>query len=228
MRSSYLAIVRMLADAIEAKDPFARAHSDEVSACVEAVSRQLELEPQRSENVVFAGLLRDVGKLGITDRVLLKPGPLNADERRIVQLHPLIGARIVERVPGLADLAPAIRHHHEHWDGNGYPGGLSGEEIPLEARVLGVADTYAALTSTRPYREPVSPELACEEIKRCGGHAVRPPRRRPVREGDAPSRARRSRLRHARRVARRARGAGASESAASRCSATARLRRPTT
>ena len=79
----------------------------------------------------------------------------------------------MERVPGLADLAPAIRHHHEHWDGNGYPGGLSGEEIPLEARVLGVADTYSALTSTRPYREPVSPELACEEIMRCGGHAVR-------------------------------------------------------
>jgi len=169
VRSSYLAIVRMLADAIEAKDPFVRAHSDEVSACVEAVARRLELEPRRSENLVFAGLLRDVGKLGITDRVLLKPGPLNADERRIVQLHPLIGARIVERVPGLAGLAPAIRHHHEWWDGNGYPGGLAGDDIPLEARVLAVADTYSALTSTRPYREPVSPELACEEIMRSAG-----------------------------------------------------------
>jgi diguanylate cyclase (GGDEF)-like protein len=169
VRSSYLAIVRMLADAIEAKDPFVRAHSDEVSACVEAVARRLELDPRTSENLVFAGLLRDVGKLGITDRVLLKPGPLNADERRIVELHPLIGARIVERVPGLAGLAPAIRHHHEYWDGNGYPGGLSGDDIPLEARVLGVADTYSALTSTRPYREPVSSELACEEILRSAG-----------------------------------------------------------
>ena len=150
VRSSYLAIVRMLADAIEAKDPFVRAHSDEVSACVEAVARRLDLDARARENLVFAGLLRDVGKLGITDRVLLKPGPLNADERRVVQLHPLIGARIVERVPGLAGLAPGIRHHHERWDGDGYPGGLSGEEIPLEARVLGVADTYSALTSTRP------------------------------------------------------------------------------
>jgi diguanylate cyclase (GGDEF)-like protein len=169
LRSSYLAIVRMLADAIEAKDPFVRAQSDEVSACVEAVARRLELDAKRSENLVFAGLLRDIGKLGISDRVLLKAGPLNADERRIVQLHPLIGSRIVERVPGLAGLAPAIRHHHECWDGSGYPGGLRGEEIPLEARVIAVADTYSALTSTRPYRNPVSPELACEEIERCAG-----------------------------------------------------------
>jgi diguanylate cyclase (GGDEF)-like protein len=169
LRSSYLAIVRMLADAIEAKDPFVRARSDEVSACIEAVARRLELGGRQSENLVFAGLLRDVGKLGISDRVLLKAGPLNADERRIVQLHPLIGSRIVERVPGLAALGPAIRHHHECWDGSGYPGGLSGEEIPLEARVIAVADTYSALTSTRPYRRPVSPELACEEIERSAG-----------------------------------------------------------
>ena len=168
-RASYLAIVRMLADAIEAKDPFVRAHSDEVSACIEAVARKLELDPRRRESLVFAGLLRDVGKVGISDRVMLKPGPLNADERRIVELHPLIGSRIVERVPGLAHLAPAIRHHHEHWDGSGYPGKLSGEEIPLEARVLAVADTYSALTSTRPYRRPVSPELAGEEIERAAG-----------------------------------------------------------
>jgi diguanylate cyclase (GGDEF)-like protein len=169
VRSSYLAVVRMLADAIEAKDPFVRAQSDEISACVERVARRLDLAPDAAERLVFAGLLRDVGKLGISDRVLLKPGPLNADERRIAQLHPLIGARIVERVPGLAGLAPAIRHHHERWDGAGYPSGLSGEEIPLEARVIAVADVYSALTSTRPYREPVSSELACDEIGRAAG-----------------------------------------------------------
>jgi diguanylate cyclase (GGDEF)-like protein len=169
VRASYLAIVRMLADAIEAKDPFVRAQSDEVSACVEAVARRLELDPKRSESLVFAGLLRDVGKLGISDRVLLKPGPLNADERRIVQLHPLIGSRIIERVPGIGALAPIIRHHHERWDGTGYPGGLSGDDIPLEARVIAIADTYSALTSTRPYRSAVSPELACAEIERCAG-----------------------------------------------------------
>ncbi len=169
VRSSYLAVVRMLADAIEAKDPFVRACSDEVSACVEVVARQLELDERASEKLVFAGILRDVGKLGISEKVLLKPEPLDADERAIVELHPLIGARIVERVPGLVDIAPAIRHHHERWDGNGYPDRLGGEAIPLEARVLAVADAYSALTSTRPYRRPVSPELACEEIERCAG-----------------------------------------------------------
>ena len=227
MRSSYLAIVRMLADAIEAKDPFVRAHSDEVSACVEAVARRLDLEPRAGENVVFAGLLRDVGKLGITDRVLLKPGPLNADERRDRpaaspdrRAHRRARARP-------AGLAPAIRHHHEHWDGNGYPGGLSGEDIPLEARVLGVADTYAALTSTRPYREPVSPELACEEIMRSAGtqfdpHVadlfVREMRRRGPDEADYGTLAESLDVPACRRSA----------SAASRCSATARSPRPTT
>jgi diguanylate cyclase (GGDEF)-like protein len=183
----------MLADAIEAKDPFVRAQSDEISACVERVARRLDLAPDAAERLVFAGLLRDVGKLGISDRVLLKPGPLNADERRIAQLHPLIGARIVERVPGLAGLAPAIRHHHERWDGAGYPSGLSGEAIPLEARVIAVADAYSALTSTRPYRQPVSSELACEEIGRAAGTQFDPRvallfteemRRRGPEEGD--------------------------------------------
>ncbi len=169
VRSSYLAIVRMLADAIEAKDPFVRASSDELSACVEAVARGLELDEGAQEKLVFAGILRDVGKLGISEKVLLKPEPLNVEERAIVELHPVIGARIVERVPGLADIAPAIRHHHERWDGNGYPDRLGGEAIPLEARVIAVADTYSALTSTRPYRSAVSPELACEEIERCAG-----------------------------------------------------------
>ncbi|MBA2629790.1 MAG: HD domain-containing protein, partial [Thermoleophilaceae bacterium] len=169
LRSSYLAIVRMLADAIEAKDPFVRACSDEVSACVEAVARRLELDGSTCEKLVFASILRDVGKLGISDGVLLKAGPLNADEREIVELHPLIGSRIVERVPGLTGIAAAIRHHHERWDGRGYPDGLRGEAIPIEARVIAVADTYSALTSTRPYRRPISPELACEEVERCAG-----------------------------------------------------------
>jgi diguanylate cyclase (GGDEF)-like protein len=174
LRASYLAVVRMLADAIDAKDPFVRARSDQISAAVEGVARRLGLEQQAREQLVFACLLRDVGKLGISDRVLLKPGPLNADERRIVKLHPLIGARIAERVPGLAGLAPAIRHHHERWDGTGYPGALAGEEIPVEARVIALADVYSAMTSTRPYRQPVSSEVACEEIERSAGEQFDP------------------------------------------------------
>ena len=174
LRSSYLAVVGILADAIEAKDPFARASSDEVSACLEAVGRRLDFDSGACERLVFAGVLRDIGKLGISDRVLLRPGPLSAEERKIAELHPLIGCRIVERVPGLAALAPAIHHHHERWDGGGYPAGLTGEEIPHEARVIAVADTYSALTSTRPYRRCISSEEACEEIERCAGSQFDP------------------------------------------------------
>ena len=169
VRGSYLAVVRMLTDAIEARDPYVRAGSDEVSACLERVAHRLELGPEAAERLVFGGLLRDVGKLGISDRVLLKPGPLSPDERKLAELHPLIGARIVERVPGLEPLAPAIRHHHERWDGAGYPAGLAGEEIPIEARALGVADAYSALTSERPYRRPLLPPEALLEIERCAG-----------------------------------------------------------
>ncbi len=186
LRSSYLAVVRILADAIEAKDPFVRARSDEVSACIEAVARRLELEHEAAERLVFAGLLRDVGKLGISDRVLLKPGPLSEEERRMAELHPLIGSRIVERVPGLAELAPLIRHHHERWDGEGYPAGLSGDDIPIGARVLAVADTYSALTSTRSYREPLSVEAALREIEAVRGQPVRPAGGEPLRRRDAP------------------------------------------
>jgi diguanylate cyclase (GGDEF)-like protein len=174
LRSSYLAVVRILADAIEAKDPFVRTHSDQVSACIEGVGRRLDLSPDACERLVFAGLLRDVGKLGISDRVLLKPAPLTAEERRIVELHPLIGCRLVERIPGLAGLAPAIRHHHERWDGSGYPTGLSGERIPVEARVLALADAYSAMTSTRPYRRPIASQEACRELERCAGSQFDP------------------------------------------------------
>ena len=174
LRSSYLAVVRMLADAIEAKDPFTRARSDEVSAGLEAVARHLALDDRTREQIIFAGILRDVGKLGISDNVLLKDGPLDAEERALLELHPLIGARIVERVPGLVDIAPMIRHHHERWDGGGYPEGLLGEEIPLGARMVAVADTYSAMTSTRPYRRPVSREAALEEIERCAGSQFDP------------------------------------------------------
>ena len=189
LRSSYLAVVSMLADAIEAKDPFTHAHAGEVAGYVEAVARKLELEPLRREQLLFGALLHDVGKLGISERILLKEGPLSPEEREIVELHPLIGCRIIDRVPGLTDLAPAILHHHERWDGEGYPAGLEGDEIPLEARVIGVADAFAALTTSRPYRRSMGMEEACQEIERGAGTQFDPEiarlfvaeaRRRPI------------------------------------------------
>lgn len=169
LRSSHLAVVRMLAAAIEAKNPFVQPRSEDVSDCLPTLARELGLADSRHEQVVLSWVLRDVGKLAISEVILLRPGPLSADERRIVEQHATIGARMVERLPSLADLAPSIRHHHERWDGGGYPSGLSGESIPLESRLIAVADAYSALTSARPYRQPVTSELACEEIERCAG-----------------------------------------------------------
>lgn len=169
VRSSYLSVVGILADAIESTDLLADSHATALSHCVERVARRLNFEPARREQLLFTGLLRDIGKLGISERILLKPGGLTAEERTVIELHPEIGARIVERVPGLAGLGPGIRHHHERWDGQGYPEGLRGDEIPVEARVAALVDCYSALVSTRPYRARLTPTQACMEIERCSG-----------------------------------------------------------
>jgi diguanylate cyclase (GGDEF)-like protein len=174
VRSSYLAVVGILSDAVESTDLVVDPHSTALTHYVERVARRLELDPARREQLLFTGLLRDVGKLGISERVLLKAGRLTPDERRVVELHPEIGARIVERVPGLAALAPGIRHHHERWDGQGYPDGLRGDEIPVEARVVALVDCFSALISTRPYRQRLTPADACAEIERCAGSQFDP------------------------------------------------------
>jgi diguanylate cyclase (GGDEF)-like protein len=174
VRSSYLAVVGILADAVESTDPFVDAHAIAVSHYVERIGRRLDFDPAGREQLLFTGLLRDVGKLGISERILLKPGRLTPDERNLIELHPEIGARIVERVPGLSGLAPGIRHHHERWDGQGYPDGLLGDEIPVEARVVALVDCFSALISTRPYRQRLTPQEACVEIERCAGHQFDP------------------------------------------------------
>jgi len=169
LRSAYLATVRMLAEAIEAKDPLLRGHSEEVSSYVAGVAERLQMQPGRREELVFGSLLHDVGKIGISERILLKPGPLTPEERNLCELHPRIGYRLVQQVPTLRPIAPAILHHHEHFDGGGYPAGLRGEQIPLEARVVCVADSFSAMTAERPYRGRLSIEAACTELERCAG-----------------------------------------------------------
>lgn len=169
LRNAYISTVRMLADALEAKDPFLRGHSDQVSDLVAGVARGLELRPKEREELVFASLLHDIGKIGISESILLKPGPLTAEERALVQLHPRIGYRLVESIPDLRPIALAILHHHERFDGGGYPTGLRGDQIPLDARVIAIADAFSAMTSERPYGERLSAEDACAELKRCAG-----------------------------------------------------------
>jgi diguanylate cyclase (GGDEF)-like protein len=169
LRTSYLATVGVLADAIQVKDPLVRGHSDEVSRYVAAVADRLDLPPARREELVFASLLHDIGKIGISERILLKPAGLTPDERVVINLHPRIGYRLLQQVPALRPISPAVLHYHERFDGEGYPSGLRGKEIPLEARIIGVADAFSAMVSDRPYRGAMTPEEACAELERCAG-----------------------------------------------------------
>ena len=169
LRQSYVTTIQVLTEAIEAKDRELRGHSTEVADYVHTVAKRLGLEPQRLEQLLFASLLHDIGKLGISDTVLLKPGPLSPSERALVEQHPRIGYRLVEQIPELRDIAPAVLHHHERWDGEGYPAKLRGDEIPLEARLISVADAFSSMISDRPYRTALSVEDACEELRRCAG-----------------------------------------------------------
>jgi HD-GYP domain-containing protein (c-di-GMP phosphodiesterase class II)/GGDEF domain-containing protein len=169
LRSAYLSTVRALADAIEVKDPFVRSHSEEVSRYVAAVAARMDLDPRRREELLFGSLLHDVGKIGISERILLKPERLTQEEFSVIKLHPRIGHRLVSGIPALAGIAPAVLHHHERYDGSGYPSGLAGERIPLEARIIGVADSFSAMTAARPYSKAMAPEDACTELERCAG-----------------------------------------------------------
>jgi diguanylate cyclase (GGDEF)-like protein len=169
LRGSYLATVTMLAEAIQAKDPFLRGHSEEVSAYVAAVAERLSMDGGSRERLVFGSLLHDVGKIGISERILHKPARLTPEEFAIVQLHPRIGYRLLEQVPALRPIAPAILHHHERYDGGGYPTGLRGEQIPLEARIVAVADAFSAMTADRPYRARMPLEEACTELEANAG-----------------------------------------------------------
>jgi len=195
LRTTYLAVVRMLTDSIATKDPFGGTHSRQVSEYVEAVAKRLGFDGREREQLLFATLLRDVGKLGISERILLKPGPLSSEEWDVLRLHPQIGCRIVERVPGLNQLGAVIRHHQERWDGTGYPAQLAGAEIPLPARIVAVAAAFDAMLEGRPYRASMTAETACLEILRCSGTQFDPSiaemfveevRRRPPDDSDEP------------------------------------------
>jgi HD-GYP domain-containing protein (c-di-GMP phosphodiesterase class II) len=169
LRSSYVGTLRALANAIDGRERVLRAYEIDVARYVSAVADELGVEPKDREQLVYSSLLRDVGKIGISERILLKPAELTPEERSVVQLHPHMGYRLVQQVPALQGTEAAIVHHHERYDGNGYPGGLRGDQIPLEARIVAVADAFSAMTTNRPYRRRLSLEQACEELERCAG-----------------------------------------------------------
>src|SRR5262249_21316153 len=142
-----------LANALEAKDPYTRGHSQRVSALARRVAEATAVPSREADTIAQAGLLHDIGKIGVPERVLGKPGRLDPDEWELMRRHPVVGAQIVAPFEFFAAGAMIVRHHHERWDGSGYPDGLRGPAIPLGARIVAVADVYDALTSARPYRD---------------------------------------------------------------------------
>lgn len=165
-----LEVVTSLASAIDAKDTYTKGHSTSVSRYAVALARAINLPEKEINRIMLGGLLHDVGKIGIPENVLKKTAGLNDEEWKIMKQHPTIGAEKVLRPnPMLHDLIPIVKYHHEQWNGKGYPEGLKGEEIPLAARIVAVADTYHALISDRPYRKGMSVEKACEILKMGAG-----------------------------------------------------------
>jgi HD-GYP domain-containing protein (c-di-GMP phosphodiesterase class II) len=167
-RELRLAAVMLLAETLDLRDAGTARHSRTVGAYARHTALALDLTPERVERIQAAGVLHDLGKLGIADAILHKPGKLDDAEWREIQRHPEIGARILEHA-GLGDIAGWVRAHHERVDGRGYPIGLAADEIPLEARILAVADAYEAMTADRPYRTAMPTAEAREEILRCAG-----------------------------------------------------------
>jgi len=154
-----------MADMLHARDPYTFEHSDDVADLAEATARHLGLHEDEIEQVRSGALIHDVGKIGIPDSILKKPGKLTDDEWEIMKTHPDIGADLIKDLEMYAGVVDLVRHEHEHWDGNGYPKGLQGEEIPLGARIIAVADAYNALITDRPYRDAYPPEQAIDIIK---------------------------------------------------------------
>ena len=172
--SKALSIIYTLAAAVDARDHYTRNHSKKVTEYAMALAKALKLEPLELSRLSSCALLHDVGKIGTSDEILNKPGKLTAEEWEVVKLHPQLGAAIVSHTPQLAPCIAGILHHHERYDGSGYPRGLKGEDIPLEARILALADAFAAMTSERSYSDALSFEEALKEIKRGAGRQFDP------------------------------------------------------
>ena len=158
-----------IANAVEARDGYTGGHVERVTRYAVAAGRKLGMRGERLRGVWVAGLLHDIGKIGVPDTILKKPDELTPDEFEVMKRHPRIGAAILERSAFLRPAVEGVLHHHERWDGRGYPDGLRGEEIPLEGRILAVADAYDAIVTTRAYRDRRDPPAAVEELRRCAG-----------------------------------------------------------
>ncbi|MER6079535.1 HD-GYP domain-containing protein [Streptomyces sp. NPDC001833] len=168
-RAAHQATIRALVQAVDIKDGYTRGHSERVGHASVMIARELGMDDDRVEVLRFAGILHDVGKLGVPTRLLRKDGPLTPEERRIIELHPEYGHEMVRGISFLGEARAAILHHHERIDGSGYPYGLAGGQIPESARVVAVADAFDAMTSTRSYSRARPVAAAVAELRRCAG-----------------------------------------------------------
>ena len=158
-----------LANAIEARDSYLHGHCERLASLAVRIAEDLDIAPEEIETVRLGAILHDVGKIGIPDRVLLKPGLLDDEERRIIETHTEIGDKLLEPLDLLAGARPIVRHHHERWDGGGYPDGLAREQIPVGARIVAVADSVEAMTSRQLYRKPLEPDEIIAELQKHRG-----------------------------------------------------------
>jgi HD-GYP domain-containing protein (c-di-GMP phosphodiesterase class II) len=165
----FLSAIRALAAAIDAKDPYTRGHSERVARYASAIAREMGLPADEVRKTRLSALLHDVGKIGVDDRIIRKPTALTDDEFELMKAHPSKGAAIMETIPQLADIIPGMRWHHEKWEGGGYPDGLKGEQIPVQARIVAVADAFDAMTTTRPYQKAMEVSYVIQRLREMSG-----------------------------------------------------------
>ena len=168
-RELFLSSIRALAEAIDAKDPYTRGHSERVARYSASIAEEMDMSSEEVERVRVAALLHDVGKIGVDDRIIRKPTALTEEEFEVMKTHPAKGAAIMGAIPQLADIIPGMKHHHEKWEGGGYPDGIKGEAIPMQARIVTIADTFDAMTTTRPYQKAMEIGYVVERIKSFSG-----------------------------------------------------------
>ncbi len=169
LEETFFQTAESLAEAIEKRDPYTGGHTQRVTLYSQGIARQLHLQDPEKKWLKIAAVLHDIGKIGIEDQILRKPGELNPEEFEIIKRHSHMGAEIIEHVRQLREIATAVKCHHEQMDGLGYPTGMKGDEIPILAKIVAVADAYDAMTTDRPYRKAIEKEAAIEELKRCSG-----------------------------------------------------------
>ena len=174
MRENYLNTVEALVQALEAKDTYTSGHSERVGKLVVAMAEEIKMSEEKIQSLKYAAVLHDVGKIGVSEIILNKEEKLLDSEWEAIRSHPVIGQTIIKGIKFMFDIGEVVRHHHERFDGNGYPDGIKGAEIPLESRIISVADTYDAITTDRSYRKGITHDEAIEELKRVAGSQLDP------------------------------------------------------